>query len=167
MRFLLLSLLLAAAVPVSAQTVVLVRHAEKANDGTNDPPLTDYGSARASAIATILSTSGLTAAVTSTRKRTIDTAQPSVEKYGATAFVVGFDGGLDAHLQATAEKVRTFSADDVVLVVGHSNTIPALIGVLGGPDLPSLSESEYDLLFFLTLDGDSAEFRKIYFRPVE
>jgi broad specificity phosphatase PhoE len=167
MRILLLAALLATALPSAAQTVVLVRHAEKADDGTNDPPLTAYGSARAEAIAGILSPSGLTAAVTSPRRRTVDTAAPSVKKYGADAIVVGFDGGLEGHLQATVERIHGFGPEDVLLVVGHSNTIPALIGALGGPEMPNLNESEYDLLFFLSLNTETPELRKIYFRPVE
>ena len=37
----------------------------------------------------------------------------------------------------------------VVLVVGHSNTIPAIIAALGGPRVPDICESVYANLFML------------------
>ena len=37
-------------------------------------------------------------------------------------------------------------ADDIVFVVGHSNTVPAIIKALGGPEL-TIGDNEYDNLF--------------------
>jgi len=36
----------------------------------------------------------------------------------------------------------------MVLVVGHSNTIPAVVKALGGPEV-TIGENEYDNLFIL------------------
>ena len=38
-----------------------------------------------------------------------------------------------------------------MLVVGHSNTVPAIIGALGGPKMDELCETEYSNLFTLAL----------------
>ena len=167
MKPLLCLLLLLTAAPVTAQHVVLLRHAEKADDGTRNPPLTAYGTARAEALIGVLDASGLTAAITSGLKRTVDTAAPAVDHFRAESIVVDISDGLEAHLKATAERVHSFDEDDVVLVVGHSNTIPSIIGALGGPDLPDLDGSEYDLLYFLSLNGDEPTLRKVYWRPVQ
>ena len=166
-RFLSLVLLLLIAAPVGAQNVVLLRHAEKASDGSSNPPLTAYGTARAEALIGVLSASGLDAAITSGFTRTVDTAAPAATHFGAESLVVGVSNGMSAHLEQTAAAVRAFGADATVLGVGHSNTIPALIGALGGPELPDLDESEYDLLYFLDLNGDEPVLRKIYWRPIE
>ena len=46
---------------------------------------------------------------------------------------------------------------DTVLVVGHSNTIPAIIRALGGPMLPDLCETSFGHLFRIYLDGGRVE----------
>ncbi|MFT5143588.1 MAG: broad specificity phosphatase PhoE [Rhodothermales bacterium] len=167
MRVLFLALFLITTSAASAQHVVLIRHAEKMDDGTDNPGLTAYGTARAEALIGVLGASGLTAAVTSGFTRTVDTAAPAVAHFGATEVVVGVSDGMEAHLAATADTVRSFGPDAVVLVAGHSNTIPAIIGALGGPSLPSLDESEYDLLYFMDLNGPEPTLHKIYWRPIQ
>ncbi len=42
-------------------------------------------------------------------------------------------------------------AGSVVLVVGHSNTVPSIIAALGGPKLADLCDSAYSNLFVLVL----------------
>lgn len=167
MRPLLLALFLLTALPLQAQNVVLLRHAEKADDGTSNPPLTAYGTARAEALIGVLSASGLDVAITSGFHRTVDTAAPAAAYFGADTLTVGVRGGLAAHLERTAAAVRSAGSDATVLVVGHSNTIPAIIGALGGPSLPDLDESEYDLLYFMDLNHEEPRLRKIYWRPIE
>jgi hypothetical protein len=46
-------------------------------------------------------------------------------------------------------------------VVGHSNTVPAIIKALGGMDV-TLADSEYDSLFFVAPDGTTTRIR---FKP--
>jgi hypothetical protein len=41
-------------------------------------------------------------------------------------------------------------AKGVVLVVGHSNTVPAIVNALGGPKLPELCDASYATIFLLT-----------------
>src|SRR6267154_5258496 len=79
MKALALFILIFVSVPiVSAQpVVVIVRHAEKATNGGNDPDLSSAGRARAEALARILKDSGITAIFTSEFKRTQETAAPT------------------------------------------------------------------------------------------
>jgi hypothetical protein len=47
-------------------------------------------------------------------------------------------------------------AGGTVLVVGHSNTVPAIVGALGAPQPKDLCDSEYDQVFTVVLgDGGS------------
>ena len=54
-----------------------------------------------------------------------------------------------SHARAVAAAVRAGGSS--VLVVGHSNTVPAIIAALGGPAMEELCDSEYSNLFTLAL----------------
>ena len=166
MRKLLLSLLLFTA-PLAAQqptTVILVRHAEKAAAPANDPPLTEAGQARAKALAVIARDAGVTAIVTTQFARTRETGAPAAEALHITPDVV--TAGGSQHVQDVARVIRSH-AGGVVLVVGHSNTIPAIIAALGAPQPPPICDSEYDNLYIVTLpaSGSAHVIRARYGEP--
>jgi broad specificity phosphatase PhoE len=128
-------------------TVVLVRHAEKVDDSA-DPLLSDAGSARARALADALADAGVTAILTTQFQRTRMTAAPLGERVGVTPVAVAAAGG--SHAADVAARVREHSGG-IVVVVGHSNTVPAIIRALGGPDVGQIPDSSYDSMFVLTL----------------
>jgi len=135
--------------------VVLVRHAEKAADPPDDPSLSDAGHARAAALASALDGAGIGAVIVTPFRRTTETAGPLAAAAGLTPLVVDVERGMAAHLEAVAKAVRALPAGLPVLIVGHSNTIPAIIGALGGPTLPDLCETEYARLFVMVLPSES------------
>jgi phosphohistidine phosphatase SixA len=57
-------------------TVFLLRHAERAEEPRQDPPLTEKGTARTQELARLLSTAGIKAIFTSQFARTKLTAEP-------------------------------------------------------------------------------------------
>src|ERR1017187_9927028 len=59
-----------------AETVILVRHAEKAAAPADNPPLTTEGRQRAEGLATMLSASGVTSIYVTDYLRTQQTAEP-------------------------------------------------------------------------------------------
>jgi len=129
--------------------VVLFRHTEKAAEPPGDPPLTKAGKKRARTLALALEDAGVTAIITSDTLRTRSTAQPLAEARGLAPKVVGLgSGGVAAHVEAVATEVRR-QAGGVVVVVGHSDTIPAIIVALGGPSLPDVHHTEFAHLFLL------------------
>lgn len=149
-RLLLAAAVLLLATPAAAQTVVLVRHAEKASP-EGDPMLSAAGEARAAALAEALSGSHLTHVLITATNRTRQTAAPSAEASGVTPEVVSFEGGAAAHIARIAERVRGLPADAVVLVVGHSNTVPLIAGALGVVAPAEMADCEYDRLTMLDL----------------
>ena len=136
--------------------VVLVRHAETQSDGTRDPGLSEEGRARAEALAASLAEARVTAVVTSTYRRTKETAAPTATAFELTptAAPITREGGLAGHVTAVVEAVRA-APGGVVLVVGHGNTVPRVVEALGGPNLPDLDESDHATVFTLALEGEA------------
>ena len=108
--------------------VLLVRHGEKAAAPADDPPLTEAGLARAQALRAALADAGVQHVIATPRRRTGDTARPLAQALGLTPELVPLSAGA-THVAAVADAVRRH-AGEVVLVVGHSNTVPAIVGAL-------------------------------------
>ena len=135
-------ILLAAAAPARAQkAVLLVRHAEKV-DESDDPLLSAAGKARARALARHLGTAGVKAIYVTQYKRTGLTAAPLAAAAGLKPIVVTSDAR-----QEVVDRIRKDNPNDVVLIVGHSNTVPELLGLLGHPEPVTIADAEYDNLF--------------------
>ena len=129
-----------------ASTFFLVRHAEKASIG-NDPHLTEAGVQRANELARLLSQVPLNAVYSSNYNRTKETAQPT-----ATAQNLSIEAYNPSEQEAFATAVLAQYPADKVLIVGHSNTIPALVNIfLGEETYPDLSDSAYDNLYVVTV----------------
>jgi len=152
--------LLAMPGPATAETgagpplIVLVRHAEPAAGPGDDPGLSPAGRQRAQALAAALRDIGATAILTSTFRRTRETAQPLADALGIAATAID-NGAPEAHVAALAAAVGRQRG--AVVVVGHSNTVPQLIAALGGPQLPDLCDV-HDRMFVLTMVGGSRHF---------
>lgn len=150
-----------AAVPETAPAIVyLVRHAEKEAEPAADPPLTEEGQARARALAHVLSDAGLTRIWSSDYVRTRDTAAPVAEAAGLEVQLYD-PSNLPFFATALREEIRTAEQEERggqrILVVGHSNTTPALAALLGGePGEPIYEPTEYDRLYVLVIGPDGA-----------
>ena len=138
--------------------VVLVRHAEKAAQPAQDPPLSEAGAARARALVALARDAGVTAIITTQFVRTKTTAEPTATALNVTPEIVQA-GPMPQHAKAVADQVMKH-AGGTVLVVGHSNTIPAIVGALGAPQPKDLCDSEYDQVFVVVL-GDTGPPRLI------
>jgi phosphohistidine phosphatase SixA len=129
--------------------ILIVRHAEKAAEPNEDPPLTAAGVERAQALATALQDAGVTAIFTTQLRRTRDTAQPFATAHGLTPEVIPAKRGeAKQHAEAVVAAARRH-AGGIVLIVDHSNTIPTVIAALGGPHVATICESVYGNLFVL------------------
>jgi broad specificity phosphatase PhoE len=138
--------------------VLLVRHAEKGTQPAQDPPLSEAGVERARALVAVARDAAVTAIITTQFERTRRTAEPTATALHITPEVVQA-GAMPAHAKAVADQVLKH-AGGTVLVVGHSNTIPAIVGALGAPQPRDLCDSEYDQLFVVVI-GDAGPPRLI------
>ncbi|HEX9630964.1 MAG TPA: phosphoglycerate mutase family protein [Gemmatimonadales bacterium] len=134
--------------------VVLVRHAEKADQPRADPPLTEAGRARAHALAAVTASAGIGAVVVTPFARTRETAAAVARARGLTPVEIPVGRSVAAHVAAVVEAVRARPAGEPVLVVGHSNTIPAIVTALGGPPLADLCDNQYAVLYVLSVPGE-------------
>jgi broad specificity phosphatase PhoE len=132
--------LLAPAAVRAQDAIFVVRHAEKA-DSSRDAPLSAQGHARAALLAEVLRESGVRAVFATEFQRTMHTAKPLAD---ALALAVT---SVPANDQAALiERVRT-QRSGAVLIVGHSNTIPAILKALGCTARVEIADDQYGDLF--------------------
>ncbi|MEO7966745.1 MAG: phosphoglycerate mutase family protein [Gemmatimonadaceae bacterium] len=137
----------------STDTVVLVvRHAEKAGV-SGDVPLSPAGESRAKALVAIARDAGVAGVITTQFQRTKQTGAPAAQSLGITPVVATAGGATAEHVKAIADTIRARFAGQTVLVVGHSNTVPAIVAALGGAQSPDLCDEEYDALFTVVVDA--------------
>lgn len=130
-------------------TFVLVRHAEKADDGSKDPPLAAAGTARARALAAGLRDAPVRAAYATSYRRTQATAAPTASVHSLP--VTSYDAGLAAG--EFAARLRHDHADGTVLVVGHSNTVPDLAAALCRCRVAPMGDDEFDRRITIRIDA--------------
>ncbi|HEV8366730.1 MAG TPA: phosphoglycerate mutase family protein [Pyrinomonadaceae bacterium] len=128
-------------------TVILVRHAEKKIEPNNpDPDLTPAGEARAQELARMFSGAGLNAIYATHLKRTQQTVKPLADRTGISPTILNAN-----QTDELARQVLTDHRGQTIFVAGHNNTVPALVSILSGENLPVIPESEYDNLYIVTV----------------
>jgi broad specificity phosphatase PhoE len=145
------SVLTASAQPI----VVIVRHAEKAANGGNDPDLSSAGRARAEALARILKDSGITTIFTTEFKRTQETAAPMATSTHVTPTVV-------AAKDTAALVARLHQLSGNALVVGHGDTIANILKALGINRPINIPEADYSELF-IVIFGDKPQLFRLHY----
>ncbi|MES2900358.1 MAG: phosphoglycerate mutase family protein [Pseudomonadota bacterium] len=128
--------------------VYITRHAEKGTEG-KDPDLTVQGQARARMIAGVLQKAGVRHIFSTKTNRTQQTAQPLATKTGVEVQLYE-----PSKHQALLDKVKTLAGP--TLIVGHSNTVPDLVKLFSGKEVPAMPETEYDRLYQLIIEKDGS-----------
>ncbi len=145
--------------PVSAaaqQSIIVVRHAER-QTGDGDDGLSEAGRQRAERLAVMLRDAGITHVFVSDLRRTLETAQPlaKVRNISPTRMAIPAQGrrkisASELQVRATLLAISRLPRTAVVLVIGHSNTVPMFLTRLGyGPSL-RIPDTEFDNLFVVT-----------------
>lgn len=130
-------------------TVFVVRHAEKnVVFAGPDPPLSEAGRRRARALARVLRDANVKAILTTHFARTRDTGRPLADSTGDSVTVVSQDDP-----DRLASEVWTYHRGEAVLIVGHSDTVPAIVRSLAGVEVPAYREGEFDRLYVITRRG--------------
>ena len=151
---LVLALVLLPAVAHAQSLVIFVRHAERADGGAGmasksptgapaDPLLSAEGAARAAKLAALLADSRIKAVYVTEFKRTQDTGKPLAAKLGLTVTAIP-----SADTAALVAKAKADHPNDVILIIGHSNTLPGAIKAFGGPEV-KIGDDDYSGIYVL------------------
>ncbi|MBT8084568.1 MAG: histidine phosphatase family protein [Woeseia sp.] len=132
-------------------TIIFVRHAEKAAAPADDPGLSAAGQVRAAELTRQLRDAdviqGIDAIYATPFRRTVETAQPLADTLDLP--ITRYDADDDA---ALFQDILSKHKGKIILVIGHSNTLPRLIAELGASKrVPPIAESEYDNLYLVSI----------------
>ena len=148
-KYLLCLLFISTSLSINAESfsLYLIRHAEKDLTTKTDPDLTDVGRETAAKLRDYLAQRPIAAIHSTNYKRTMNTALPVANS--KQLMINLYD---PRELKAMAKKL--INAQQNALVVGHSNTTPELVALLGG-DAKSIAEDEYGEIFIISIDSSS------------
>lgn len=168
--YLLLLLTLLLSVDLPAQTIdlpeqrdetilIFTRHAEKEVNAGSDPSLNEKGLQRSMKLLSLLKDFDTIDAIYSTDyKRTKETAKPTSDYFELPIMIYN-----PRELDAFKDKILEGHRSEIILIVGHSNTTPALVNlVMGEQILKQFSEDDYSNLLVVKIkEGEFPELEKL------
>lgn len=119
-------------------TIFVIRHMRKGEG--DDPSLSAAGAAEAARLAELLKGRAIAAVFVTPTRRSRETAEPLAKTTGAP--IETYDPRDNA---ALARRVAAIPGS--VLIVGHSNTVPAIVAAVGGTAPGPMTEEDYGRLF--------------------
>jgi broad specificity phosphatase PhoE len=132
-------------------TIIFVRDAEKAALPESDPALSEAGQRRVAELTRQLVdadvVAGIDAVYTTAYRRNQETATPI-----ADALDLPINTYDAADTETVLETILKNHKGKIILVVGHRNTLPALIANLGASkNVPAIEEDEYDNIYIISI----------------
>ncbi|MCL1128356.1 histidine phosphatase family protein [Shewanella sairae] len=134
------------------KTLVVIRHAEKHQDGSKDPKLSALGEQRAQALIKALSGLPVSQLIASNYQRTQLTLAPLAEHLQLPIIIATTESGIDSHIAQIVALVNQSKGNAVI--AAHSNTVPLIIESFGGPRNIKIEEEEYGGLYQLVICKD-------------
>ena len=148
-------------------TVIFVRHAEKAEMPEGDPGLSPAGQRRVVELTRQLKDADVVAGIdviySTPYRRTEETARPIADALGLP--INSYDA---ADTEAIMEHILREHKGKIILVVGHSNTVPRLMYDMGASKkVPEIAEDEYDNIYIVSVPwfGKTKTIRLRYGEP--
>jgi broad specificity phosphatase PhoE len=143
-------------IAAAQQAILIVRHSER-QSGQGDDSLSEVGHQRAERLAVMLKDAGVSHIFVSDRRRTQETAQPlaRARMLSPTRVPIPDDARskinpAELQVRATLAAVAKLPRSAVILIVGHSNTIPIFLRRLGYAQAVTIGDNEFDNLFVVT-----------------
>ena len=132
-------------------TIIFVRHAEQTSYDDADPSLSDAGKRRVAELTRQLAdadvVAGIDAIYSTSYKRSTETVQPLADRLDLPINI--YDA---ADTEAVLETILKTHKGEIIVVVGHSNTVPVLIANLGASkNVPTIARGEFDNIYIITI----------------
>jgi broad specificity phosphatase PhoE len=132
-------------------TIIFVRHAEQTNHDEANPPLSDAGERRVAELTRQLVdadvVAGIDAIYSTFYKRSVETAQPLADRLNIPVMTYDADD-----TEQVLETILKAHKGEIILVVGHSNTVPVLIANLGASKkVPPIERDEFDNIYIISI----------------
>jgi len=135
-----------AADDITLTTFILVRHAEKQDDGSKDPDLTEAGLQRAQDLVALLIETQVDAIYSTSFRRTVNTVLPLAEAKGLEI------ESYEAMKAEAMDSLLLTNRGKTVVVSGHSNTTPWMANYfLGREAFEDFKDSDYDNVLVVTI----------------
>lgn len=146
-----LVLLLCLGPPAEAarQTVILLRHGEKAATLGRDPDLSPMGAARAERLPALLANALPAAVYASEFQRTQQTARPLALAAGVPIRMLP----AATRAQELLSRLCALPDGSTAAVVGHSNTVPALVQAWSGEPAEAIADGDYGRIYVVRLEN--------------
>jgi 2,3-bisphosphoglycerate-dependent phosphoglycerate mutase len=132
-------------------TIIFVRHAEQTSHDEADPSLSEAGKRRVAELTRQLEfadvVQGIDAIYSTELKRSTETAQPLAERLDLPINIYSVDD-----TETVLAEILKAHKGKVILVVGHSNTVPELIANLGASkNVPPIEPDEFDNIYIISI----------------
>lgn len=150
-------------------TIIFVRHAEKEITNNNDPGLTDEGKKRVFELTRQLKdadvVAGIDAIYSTPFKRNMQTVGPL-----AAALNLNIHNYEKDNYEQVLNEIQDNYKGKIILVVGHSDTLPGLMAELGASKkVPVIADNEYDNIYIVSIPwfGKTKTIRLRYGQPYD
>lgn len=132
-------------------TIIFVRHAEQTSHDEADPSLSEAGKRRVAELTRQLVdadvVAGIDAIYATSYKRSTETAEPLAQRLDLPISI--YDAG---DTETVLEEILKSHKGKIILVVGHSNTVPELIANLGASKkVPPIARDEFDNIYVISI----------------
>lgn len=149
---LLLPFVLQAQTCTEPTTVVVIRHAEKVQDGTKDPDLTQTGYDRAADLVERMRFSPIQGLYATQFKRNRATLEAlSTQRNLPIQIQTMNESNRATFAQELRDLIQSHQCGGVAVVAHHSNTVPLIANAWAGTSLPEFDDSDYGNFFVFVL----------------
>lgn len=147
------------------RAMFILRHAERAEYDEGDGSISKTGEWRARTLAHLLGEAGITTIITTDAKRAKQTAEPIARALGITPRIIktrqadyhhddilliteNKPGWEAEYAKKLMDEIRSRHKNDIVLIIGHQNTVPAIVRAAGAGDV-KIADYEHDDIFIV------------------
>ena len=132
-------------------TIIFFRHAEQTSHDEADPPLSEAGQRRVAELTRQLVdadvVAGIDAVYSTPYIRSLETARPIADRLDLPINTYAADD-----TEEILDTILRNHKGKIILVIGHSNTLPVLIANLGASKkVPAIAQNEFDNIYIISI----------------